>query len=156
MDNHPIVRAVAPDDFERIVELERMCFEGDLAYSRRQLHYLIFAARSTTLVEVSKGIIRGFIIVLYRSGSSVAGIETVNVDPMFRKQGVGTQLLASAEEDIQRKRARKIRLEVSITNHAAIRLYERAGYHRIGVLKNYYHFLHDRSRDAVRMAKELR
>jgi ribosomal protein S18 acetylase RimI-like enzyme len=155
MDYHPIVRAVAPDDFERIVELERTCFEGDLAYSRRQLRHLVFAANSTTLVEVSQGVIRGFVIVLYRTGSSVAGIETVNVDPVFRKQGVGARLLAAAEEDIRRKGARKIRLEVSITNHAAIALYERAGFHRIGVLKNYYHFLHDSSRDAVSMIKEL-
>jgi ribosomal protein S18 acetylase RimI-like enzyme len=155
MVDSPDMRTASPHDFERIMELERACFEGDLAYSRRQLHYLVFAANSTTLVEGFKGVIRGFVIVLYRAGSSVAGIETVNVDPVFRKLGVGSRLLAAAEEDIRRKGARTIRLEVSITNHAAISLYERAGFHRIGVLKNYYHFLHDSSRDAVRMVKEL-
>jgi ribosomal protein S18 acetylase RimI-like enzyme len=156
MVDSPVVRVASPDDFERIVALERACFEGDLAYSRRQLQYLAFAANSTTLVEVSKGIIRGFVIVLYRTGSSVAGIETVNVDPVFRKKGVGTRLLASAEEDIRRKGARKIRLEVSIANHAGVALYEHSGFKKIGLLKNYYSYNHEGSRDAIRMIKDLR
>jgi ribosomal-protein-alanine N-acetyltransferase len=155
MDSSPVVRSATPLDFERIVELERACFEGDLAYSRRQLHYLVFTANSTTLVEEFKGVIRGFVIVLYRTGSSVAGIETVNVDPVFRKLGVGSRLLAAAEADIRGMNARRIRLEVSVTNLAAIALYEAAGFHKIGVLKNYYHFLHGDSRDAVRMIKEV-
>jgi len=156
MVDSPVVRTASSHDFERIVALERVCFEGDLAYSRRQLQYLVFSANSTALVEESEGVIRGFIIVLYRTGSSVAGIETVNVDPVFRKLGVGSRLLAAAEEDIRRKGARRIRLEVSITNGAAIGLYEVAGFHKVDVLKNYYHFLHGNSRDAVRMIKELR
>ena len=155
MDDPPVVRPAAPHDFERIMALERACFEGELAYSRRQLQYLVFLANSTTLVEEAAGVIRGFIIVLFRTGSSVAGIETVNVDPFFRKQGVGRRLLAAVEEDIKRKGARRIRLEVSVTNRAAITLYETTGFHKVGVLKNYYHFLHGNSRDAVRMIKEL-
>jgi ribosomal-protein-alanine N-acetyltransferase len=155
MMSSSIVRPASLEDFERIMELEHACFEGELAYSRRQLHYLVFLANSTTLVEESQGVVRGFIIVLYKAGSTVAGIETVNVDPLYRKQGVGRRLLTAAETDIRRRNARRIRLEVSATNHAAIALYETAGYHTVGVLKDYYHFLHGNSRDAVRMIKEL-
>jgi ribosomal-protein-alanine N-acetyltransferase len=155
MDNHPVVRPTTPLDFERIMELERACFEGELAYSRRQLQYLVFSANSTTFLEEEEGVIRGFIIILYRTGSSVAGIETVNVDPNSRKRGVGRRLLAAAEEDIRKKKAKRIRLEVSVTNRAAITLYRAAGFHTVSVLKNYYHFLHGNSRDAVRMIKEL-
>ena len=155
MDNHPVVRPTTSLDFERIVELELSCFEGELAYSRRQLQYLVFSANSTTLVEEVKGVIRGFILVLYRAGSSVAGIETINVDPQYRKQGVGRRLLVAAEDNIRRRNIRRIRLEVSVTNRAAIALYEAAGFHSTAVLKNYYHFLHGNSRDAVRMIKGL-
>ncbi len=155
MDDHPVVRPASLPDFERIVELERACFKGQLAYSRRQLHYLVFSANSTTLIEESKGVIHGFIIVLYRTGSSVAGIETVNVDPACRKQGIGRRLLAAAEEDIRKRKARRIRLEVSVMNHAAIGLYQIAGFQTVGVLKDYYHFLHGTSRDAIRMIKEV-
>jgi ribosomal protein S18 acetylase RimI-like enzyme len=151
-----IVRTALPDDFECIVELEHACFEGDLAYSRRQLQYLVFNANSIVLVETVKEVIRGFLIVLYRTGSSVAGIETVNVDPAYRKRGVAARLLAAAEEDIRKKGAKKIRLEVSTANHAAIALYEHAGFKKIGLLKNYYSYEHDGSRDAIRMIKEVR
>jgi len=156
VNDSPIVRTASPDDFERIVELEHACFEGDLAYSRRQLQYLVFSANSTVLVETAHGVIRGFLIVLYRTGSSVAGIETVNVDPAYRKRGVAARLFATAEEDIRKKGAKKIRLEVSTTNHAAIILYKRAGFKKIGLLKNYYVFTHGGSRDAIRMVKKMR
>ena len=45
-----------------------------------------------------------FIIILYRKGTRVAGIETINVDPAYRKQGVGLRLLNAAEEDHTKKR----------------------------------------------------
>lgn len=154
MGDSPVVRPATPLDFQRIVELERVCFEGELAYSRRQLHYLVFSAHSTTLVEEAEGVVRGFVIVLFRTGSSVAGIETVNVDPAFRKKGIGRRLLAAAEKEVRRKGAQRIRLEVSVTNHAAVALYESAGFRKVRVLKNYYHFLHGDSRDAIRMIKE--
>jgi ribosomal protein S18 acetylase RimI-like enzyme len=155
MRGSPRVRPASTDDFERIAELERACFEGALAYSRRQLRYLVFNANSTVLVETAGAVIQGFIIVLYRTGSSVAGVETVNVDPSYRKQGVARRLLAAAEKDTRKKGAKKIRLEVSTANHAAIALYEHAGFKKIGLLKNYYCYNHDGSRDAIRMIKEL-
>jgi len=150
------IRKVSLDDFERIIELENTCFTSELAYKRRQLRYLLTKANSTVFVETTNTIVRGFIIILYRKGTRVAGIETINVDPAFRKQGVGLRLLNAAEEDIRKKGMHKIRLEVSTTNHAAIMLYENWGFKKIAFLKNYYLYDHDDSRDAIRMIKELR
>jgi ribosomal protein S18 acetylase RimI-like enzyme len=149
------IRKASLDDFERIIELENICFTSELAYTRRQLRYLLTKANSTVFVETTNTIVRGFIIILYRKGTRVAGIETVNVDPTFRKQGVGLRLLNAAEEDIRKKGMHKIRLEVSTTNHTAIMLYENAGFKKIAFLKNYYLYDHDDSRDAIRMIKEL-
>jgi [ribosomal protein S18]-alanine N-acetyltransferase len=149
------IRKATSQDFERIVELEDACFKGPLAYSRRQLWYLLTKANSTVLVETADGIIRGFIIVLYKKGTRVAGIETINVDPSYRKLGVGKRLFTAAEQDMRRKRIKKIRLEVSTSNHAAIILYENAGFKKITLLKNYYIYSHSGSRDALRMVKEL-
>jgi len=150
------IRKASLDDFERIIELENTCFISELAYTRRQLRYLLTKANSTVFVETTNTIVRGFIIILYRKGTSVAGIETINVDPAFRKQGAGLRLLNAAEEDIRKKGMNKIRLEVSTTNQAAIMLYENAGFKKIALLKNYYLYDHDDSRDAIRMIKELR
>jgi ribosomal protein S18 acetylase RimI-like enzyme len=149
------IRKASPDDFERIADLENICFTSKLAYTRRQLRYLLTKANSTVLVETSNTIVRGFIIILYRKGTRVAGIETINVDPAFRKQGVGLRLLNAAEECLRKKGMHKIRLEVSTTNHAAAMLYENAGFKKIALLKNYYLYDHAGSRDAFRMTKEL-
>ena len=149
------IRIASPDDFERIVALENLCFPKELAYTRRQLCYLLMKANSTILVETTETLIRGFIIILYRRGTTVAGIETLNVDPIYRKKGIGLRLLSATEKLLRKKGMYKIRLEVSTTNHAAIKLYENAGFKKIALLKKYYYYEHEGSRDAIRMVKEL-
>ena len=155
MDNSARIRTATSEDFERIVELERLCFPKEHAYSRRQLRYLLTKANSTVLVETTGALVRGFLIILYRRGTTVAGIETINVDPVLQKKGVGLRLLTVAEELLRKKGIHTIRLEVAITNQAAIRLYEHAGFQKIMLLKKYYHYDHEGSRDAYRMVKEL-
>jgi len=149
------IRTATPDDFERIVALEKICFPKELAYTRRQLRYLLMRANSNVLIEKTGTTLRGFIIILYRRGTKVAGVETINVDPVYRKKGIGHRLLTAAEERIRKKGIHKIRLEVAITNQAAIKLYEHAGFQKTMLLKKYYHYDHDGSRDAYRMVKEL-
>jgi [ribosomal protein S18]-alanine N-acetyltransferase len=149
------IRAALPGDFERIVAIEHTCFPEELAYNRRQLRYLLTKANSKVLVETCGTLIRGFIIVLYKKGTKVAGIETINVDPTYRNQGIGHTLLVAAEQDIQKKGMKKIRLEVATANHAAVTLYENAGFKKHSLLKKYYIYNHDGSRDAYRMIKEL-
>ncbi len=150
------IRTATPDDFERIVELENLCFPKEHAYTRRQLHYLLIKANSTVLVETMGTLVRGFLIILYRRGTTVAGIETINIDPAHRKKGIGLRLLFTAEERLRKKGFHHIRLEVAISNNAAIKLYEHAGFQKIMLLKKYYHYDHEGSRDAHRMVKELR
>lgn len=148
-------RTATIKDFERIVELESLCFPKEHAYSRRQLRYLLMKANSMVLVETENRLIRGFLIVLYRKGTTVAGLETINVDPLLRNKGIGMRLLTSAEQHLRKKGIRKIRLEVAITNQAAIKLYEHAGFQKTQLLRHYYYYDHESSRDAYRMVKEL-
>jgi len=155
MQKQSHIRTADLRDFERIVTIEHACFPGELAYSRRQLWHLLTKANSTVLVETNNVLIKGFIIVLYKKGTKVAGIETINVDPAFRSQGIGQRLLAAAEKDMRKKKRTKIRLEVATTNQAAIMLYEKAGFKKIALLKKYYIYNHEGSRDAFRMIKEL-
>jgi ribosomal protein S18 acetylase RimI-like enzyme len=156
MQDNGRIRNATPNDLERIVDLENLCFPKAHAYSRRQLRYLLFKAHSTVLVETQESIVRGFLIMLYRRGTSVAGIETINVDPVHRKKGIGLRLLSAAENHLRNKGICRMRLEVAITNDAAIKLYEHAGFKKIMMLQGYYHFDHEGSRDAYRMVKDLR
>jgi len=149
------IRIALGGDIERIAEIEKKCFKDHLGYSKKQLAYLITKANSTCLVETENSIIRGFIIILYRRGTRVAGVETVDVDPVFQNQNIGIKLLEAAEKDMKKHYIKKARLEVSTKNIPAIRLYEKAGFKKIEIIKNYYILDHDGSRDVFRMVKEL-
>jgi ribosomal-protein-alanine acetyltransferase len=149
------IRNAHIDDLEQIITIEQECFKGDHAYSPQQLQYLLTKANSLTLVETKEKHIRGFIIVLLHKGAHVAGLETIDVDPVFQKQGIALRLLSAAEEELKQKNIQRIRLEVSTKNHSAINLYEKQGYKKTKVIKNYYQFDHDGSQDAFQMIKEL-
>lgn len=149
------IRKADADDLDTLFDIEKRCFPGETAYSYRQLRYLIIKANSSCFVETCNGCIRGYIIILYRKNSSVAGVETVNVDPCFQKKGIGKKLLRKAEQEMKKKNIRYILLEVATANKAAYRLYESSGFQKIGLLKNYYQYDHHGSYDAFRMMKTL-
>ena len=150
-----LLRKIEINDLNRIIELERKCFGEQIAYTPKQLKYLINKANSCCLAEVDNDLIRGFIIVLYKNGTGVAGIETLNVDPIFRGNGIGRKLLIASEKEMFTRAIRKVRLEVSTGNIPAITLYEKSGFRKTSILKNYYQNQIFGTNDAFRMIKEL-
>jgi ribosomal protein S18 acetylase RimI-like enzyme len=155
MQTYPKIRNAKPDDIEKVAAIENRCFDGPTAYPKAQLSYLIYKANSTSLIEEYGDAIRGFIVVLYRRGTKVAGIETLDVDPQHQKQGVGMRLLSAAEEEMKKRSMQFSQLEVSVGNTAALALYKKMGYTQKMRLPNYYQYPHHGSHDAVRMIKQL-
>jgi len=150
-----VIRTATEKDIPEIVKLENKCFLETQAYSEYQIWYLVKKANSCCLVETYGDIVRGCIILLFRRGSKVAGVETVNVDPLFQNKGIGRQLIQAGEAEARKRLMNTIRLEVSIGNTHAIRMYQRSGYTITGLLQDYYQFDHSGSRDAYRMKKSL-
>jgi ribosomal protein S18 acetylase RimI-like enzyme len=149
------IRQVNASDIDAISEIEKRCFEGPIAYSKRQLAYLALDANSTCLIESHNNTIRGFIIVGYRKGSLTGRIETIDVDPRFQNKGVGIKLLMAAEDDMKRRGMKTAQLEVSERNERALELYRKAGYTFKEKLEGYYLYDHDKTRNAIRMVKSL-
>ena len=150
-----VIRKATYMDLPKITELEKACFENEIAYTQKQLTYLITRANSNCLVETYNDEIRGFLIVLYKRGAGVAGIETLSVGNQYRGKGIAQKLLYSSEQDMFFKGIKKIRLEVSMGNTAAIKLYQKSGYRIKSILKEYYYFKHFGTHDAYKMEKEL-
>lgn len=150
-----MIRVATANDIHGIFVLEQKCFLDNQAYSAKQLTYLINKANSCCLVEISEQIIRGFIIVLFRRGTQVAGIETIGVDPTFQHKGIGKELINAAENEIVKRGIKQIRLEVSVGNTPAVQLYQKSGYIIMSLLKDYYKFEHCGSHDAYRMKKTI-
>lgn len=138
-----------------IFKIEQKCFPGKISYSKRLLENLILKANNTCLVEKKENVIRGFIIVTYRSGSLTCSIETIDVDPAFKNKGIGVKLLKAAEIEMVQKGMSWSQLEVSEGNEAALSVYEKAGYKFKEKLKGYYKFEHNGTCNAIRMVKSL-
>ncbi|TRO47724.1 N-acetyltransferase [Candidatus Bathyarchaeota archaeon] len=143
------------DEIDAIVEIEKKCFPGKDAYSKRQLEYLILNANSDCLIEKEDGVIRAFLIVTYRQRSLTCNIETIDVDPSFKNRGIGLKLLKAAEVEMKRRGMRWSQLEVSEGNEAALKVYKTAGYTFKERLEGYYKFEHNGTRNAIRMVKAL-
>jgi ribosomal protein S18 acetylase RimI-like enzyme len=77
----------------------------------------------------------GFTI-LRLDGAFVGYIQTIGVLPEWRNQGIGTKLMAFAEDRIFRETPNAF-ICVSSFNPAAQRLYERLGYEAVGELTEY-------------------
>ena len=84
----------------------------------------------------------------------VLGVMGLAVAPGARRRGVGSALLAAAEQRARSRGARKLSLRVLSTNEAALRLYERLGFQREGTLRDEF-CIGGRSVDDVVMAKHL-
>lgn len=90
----------------------------------------------------------GFIIT--RQAADEAEILTLAVLPEARRKGVGRYLLSSAMQQAHAAGAGVMHLEVAADSTAARRLYEHAGFTRVGCRKGYYAGI-----DAILMQSEL-
>lgn len=75
-----------------------------------------------------------------------AHITTMAVSPRARRGRLGTRLMLRLVDEARQRGARNLTLEVRASNAAAQRLYDRFGFDRVGVRKDYY-----RTEDAVIM-----
>ena len=105
----------------------------------------------TFLVDEFDGIIRGYFLVLYHRGTSLARLYSAAVLPECRGAGVGANLLRAVEAAAMARGAASIRLEVRADNLVAIQLYEKNGYRKFAYEEDYY----EDHQDAIRMEKLL-
>jgi ribosomal-protein-alanine N-acetyltransferase len=88
------------------------------------------------VVAWHNGAIAGFIVICVVCGD--AEILTIAIDPVWRRQGIASSLLARAMENAADQGAEALFLEVGVRNEAALSLYERLGFIRAGRRPKYY------------------
>ncbi len=86
-------------------------------------------------VAVHEGTVAGFIILMMQ-GAFIGYIQTLCVGTEWRSRGIGSKLIAFAEERIFRETP-NVFMCVSSFNTEAQRLYLRLGYEIVGELKDY-------------------
>ncbi|HEX8812050.1 MAG TPA: N-acetyltransferase [Terracidiphilus sp.] len=133
-------RPFHPADFEQLYAIEEACFDTVLRFDRGYMRQLTERDSSVTWTAEQDGRLAGFVIVEWTRmlRGIVAYIQTIEVDPSFRRRGIARELLRLAEESACQARATYIWLHVDENNVAAIALYLSGGYERHGHHPGYY------------------
>jgi ribosomal-protein-alanine acetyltransferase len=132
-----MIRPARLQDLDALVAIENRSFDVD-RFSRRSFRYLLTKANAETFVFEEQGRVLAYAMLLFNTGTSLARLYSLAVDPELRGRGIGSRLIEKAEASAVGHDCIYLRLEVRRNNDAAIRLYEKHGYRRIGLLPDYY------------------
>jgi len=143
------LREFAPEDFEALYRIDQVCYEPEIAYSRRELrNYLRFPGADCFVAEDS-GTLVGFCVTAHEG--SRGHIITIDVLGEYRRRGVGTSLLAEVERKLAQLGVRELSLETATDNNSAIAFWQKHGYRTRAIWKDYY----PGGRDAYAMTKAI-
>jgi [ribosomal protein S18]-alanine N-acetyltransferase len=146
-------RLYADGDFDALYAIEERCFVLPERFGQRYMRELVRAANAATWIAEEDGRMAGFAIVEWygEGGKTLAYLQTIEVDPEFRRHGVAGQLLRRALNSAMGAGAEFLWLHVDEQNQAAIRLYQSDGFLCTGREEGYY----GRGRAAIVYAKRL-
>ena len=132
----PVIRPLRGDSAEACARL----YAADFAHpwSAEEIARLVAEASSLTAaaLDPASGGLRGFVIA--RLAADEAEILTIAVDGGWRGKGVGRALVSEILRQAAYSGARSIFLEVDEGNAAALALYRRLGFTKIGERPGYY------------------
>jgi ribosomal-protein-alanine N-acetyltransferase len=155
MVEHPEIRLLAatPEQAGALSALHVQLFEKgwDADGMRRLLEHPACVALVAT-TRHAPGLI-GFIIAQLTADE--AEILSIGVDKAWQKQGVGCLLVEALIGLAKRKEARRLFLDVAESNQAALALYARLGFTRMGQRKDYYLHADGQREDALLMVRQI-
>ncbi|MGA8409207.1 MAG: N-acetyltransferase [Candidatus Acidiferrales bacterium] len=143
------LRNNTPEDFDTLHEIDQLCYEDEVAYSKRELRAYLRFRGSECVVAEADGAIAGFCISA-RQGER-GYIVTIDVLPQFRRAHVGTALLEEIERRLAVNGVREVALETATDNESAVAFWKKHGYRSRGIREGYY----PNGRDAFSMVKAL-
>jgi ribosomal-protein-alanine N-acetyltransferase len=149
------VRPARAADLDPLIDLEQRVFATD-RLSRASLRRLLASPSAQVIVadvivaEAGRRL-AGATVVLFRARATVARLYSIAVTPTLSGKGIAGALLRAAERAAVRRKCRCMRLEVHVTNRAAIKCYRKGGYRQFGRHRSYY----EDGGDALRFEKPL-
>jgi len=124
---------------DKFYEIEKQCFQRE-AFTKQQIAYLLTDYNAIGLAARVNSEIAGFAIARVDIGrnASFGHILTVDITPAYRRKGIAQKLLHEIEAIFREKGIKECRLEVREDNVAALNLYQKLGYKKVGKLEKYY------------------
>jgi len=149
-DRPPSLRDGRPADLPRLWRLDQICFEPGIAYSKGDLRRFLAMPGAVCVVAEIGSALCGFAIG-YRQPADLAHVVTLDVDPAFRRRGLGRRLIEAVLDRSAAEGARRGALEVDVRNAGAIAFYRKVGFRGAARLPSYY----GPGLDAFEMVKEF-
>lgn len=141
-----MIRLMQAADVEAVAKIERSVQSHP--WTLKQFQDAVTAYQST-VIEV-QGQVAGFCIL--QPVLDEANLLLMAIDPAQQGQGLGYQLLEASVAMLKNNPV-QIFLEVRESNLAAIKLYEKSGFHQIDLRKNYYPNANGSREHAIIMVK---
>ena len=141
-----MIRRLTTLDIDRILEVQDGFLDG---WNKDMMRSAFKEDNFFALGKYEADTLVGFITVM--TALDCADLETVVVKEGFRKQGIATTLIKSAEDVLKDMGVKNFFLEVRETNSPAKTTYIRNGFKEISVRKKYY----KDGENAVVMQKEF-
>ena len=134
-----VLREFRRADFDSLWRIDQECFAPGIAYSRVELAAYIRLRGAFTMVAVDDSEVKilGF-IVAQANRRGVGHILTIDVPPASRRFGVGSKLLATAEERLGAASCHSVVLETAVDNAVALAFYKRHQYSVVKSIPRYY------------------
>lgn len=120
--------------FAQINAIEQECFHG--SWTSDTLLSELNSPLNILVTEERGGAVAGF--ALGRVAADEAELFQIATLPEFRRQGIAERLLSELHTKAQERGAVCCFLEVRSRNAGAIALYEKSGYEKIALRRNYY------------------
>ncbi|WP_425879558.1 ribosomal protein S18-alanine N-acetyltransferase [Acinetobacter sp. TWP2-2-3] len=141
-----MIRLMQAADVEAVAKIERSVQSHP--WTLKQFEDAVTAYQST-VIEV-QGQVAGFCIL--QPVLDEANLLLMAINPAQQGQGLGYQLLEASVAMLKNNPV-QIFLEVRESNQAAIKLYEKSGFHQIDLRKNYYPNANGSREHAIIMVK---
>lgn len=136
MENSPCItiRLMNTEDAKQVAHIEKQSFsqpwpEEEFRKAATNKAYIYIVATHNERIVGYAGVI---------ASAEEADITNIAVDAEYRRLGIADQLLKQLSRQLFQKDIKDIFLEVRESNSAAIALYSKNGFVKIGMRKNYY------------------
>lgn len=150
-----MLRQATLDDLPALLDIENHCFNTD-RLSRRSFRHLLTRGNAVTLLEEEAKRSRGYVLLLFSRGTSMARLYSIAVHPDFARHKIGDRLLEAAEAAALEHDCVSMRLEVRRDNPPSLKLFHRHGYRQFKEVLDYYEDHMDALRFEKRLTPQLR
>ncbi|MEM7215083.1 MAG: N-acetyltransferase [Pseudomonadota bacterium] len=134
-----VVQLATSDDLPNLAEIHRESFtrgwsDGEFQTLLSSDPYFCLVSRVPGNVSLQS--ISGFVLV--KKVLDEAEIISIATSPKMRRNGLGRQLMDAAVRQLVADRVKSLYLEVDRENGAAVHLYSRMGFKKVGTREGYY------------------